>query len=254
MLGDISILIQAVTTDYCLESLLPAERYAEVTRGGELYKEAINACGHGRKAPNPGEERRGGESRAEPPSRLEPPTRPLRPPPPRHAQLPFKPGGRRGGRADLLAALALLPAPLELLEGDLPLQVIDQLRAEARHGGGAGRGSELQAGRGCRRCGARPAPSLRARVPRRRPQIPASAPQKADRGRPAPLSLQEGASAVAKGELEPPPSTPGVPRQGLPHISSPRAAPGYPPCTQTRGSREKPPFALPFYSRFNTRL
>lgn len=202
--------------------------------------------------PRRGEEGRGEQSRASLTART--PHPPAAAAPPRHAQLPFKPGGRRGGRADLLAALALLPAPLELLEGDLPLQVIDQLRAEARHGGGAGRGSELQAGRGCRRCGARPAPSLRARVPRRRPQIPASAPQKADRGRPAPLSLQEGASAVAKGELEPPPSTPGVPRQGLPHISSPRAAPGYPPCTQTRGSREKPPFALPFYSRFNTRL
>lgn len=104
----------------------------------------------------------------------------------------------------------------------------------------------MQAGRGCRRCGARPAPSLRARVPRRRPQIPASAPQKADRGRPALFSLQEGASAVAKGELQPPPSTPGVPRQGLPHISSPRAAPGYPLAHRHGAAGRSPPLHSPF--------
>lgn len=197
--------------------------------------------------PRRGEEGRGEQSRAEqslPHGSSPPPARCGRPP--RHAQLPFKPGGRRGGRADLLAALALLPAPLELLEGDLPLQVIDQLRAEARHGGGAGRGSELQAGRGCRRCGARPAPRLRARVPRRRPQIPASAPQKADRGRPAPLSLQEGASAVAKGELEPPPSTPGVPRQGLP-TSPPHGQPRVTPLAHRHGAAGRsPPLHSPF--------
>lgn len=48
---------------------------------------------------------------------------------------------------DLLAALALLPPALELLEGDLPLQIVDQLRAEPRHRAGtAGRNAE--SGRG----------------------------------------------------------------------------------------------------------
>lgn len=53
--------------------------------------------------------------------------------------------GPRGSQAEqthLLAALALLSPPLELLEGDLPFQVIDQLRAEARHRAGSSRERE----------------------------------------------------------------------------------------------------------------
>lgn len=52
---------------------------------------------------------------------------------------PAGPWCRQAGQTHLLAALALLPPPLELLKGDLPLQVIDQLRAEARHRAGTAR-------------------------------------------------------------------------------------------------------------------
>lgn len=83
-----------------------------------------------------------------------------------------RPGPWRGqaGQTDLLAALALLAALLELLEGDLPLQVLDQLRAEARHGSATARGSPVRdaprpSRYGARRYGARPR-EFRAAAPR----------------------------------------------------------------------------------------